>query len=282
MNSFNSEKLDSDIVKKINEFIKSKDNDIKKICVNELLRDDVFPLLDKHCTVIYYPTNDKENNGFHVKYNQVCKPIHFVYINTKQHQEKQIFTAAHELGHVWNVDEKVLSAPSNDSELKERIINRFASELLMPKGHFINYIKKELKLHSNGNQTSDKVSINGEIMIGIITSTMNYFFTSYKSVVYRFYELDILDQNFCEILFEENCIELSLKIAKENGYSRLYYADNRKWIDGLKESLDKSSQENKRPEKWLQAFYKKFDLEENNDDTLNKENDILVNIKEVK
>ena len=34
---------------------------------NLLLREDVLELLDRYCTVIYYPLLDeKENNGFHI------------------------------------------------------------------------------------------------------------------------------------------------------------------------------------------------------------------------
>jgi len=273
MKNFDSAKLDEKHIAKICDFIKKKYANIHKICVNELIRDDIFPLLDKYCTVVYYPTTDNENNGFHKDYDHNGKVVHFVYINTAQHKEKQIFTAAHELGHIWNIatsfDEEI------DSLLEERIINRFASELLMPKEHFLDFVRKELELYLN----TDK-AITVAIMVKFITATMNYFFTSYKSVVYRFYELELLGEENCRVLWGETAesprevlIDCSKKIARENGYGRLYQPDGRKWINGLKELLDNTSEKKAFSQEWLQSFYDKFDFQRNSnkndlDDTL--------------
>lgn len=58
---------------------------------NTLLRSDVLQLLEKYCTVIYYPLDEQSNNGFHVTgipdKNGVLK--HFVFLNTNQTIEKQ-------------------------------------------------------------------------------------------------------------------------------------------------------------------------------------------------
>ena len=62
----------------------------------------------------------------------------FVYINTAQTIEKQVFTAAHELGHIWGIDELISSSSTTMSSFdgKEKITNRFAAELLMPEQIF--------------------------------------------------------------------------------------------------------------------------------------------------
>lgn len=268
MENFDPTKLDKEHITKICDFIKEKHEDINKICVNKLIRDDIFPLLDQYCTVVYYPTDDKENNGFHKDYAHNGKIVHFVYINTAQHKEKQIFTAAHELGHIWDI--KSLFKEPIDDELDERLVNRFASELLMPKDHFWDFIRKELKPYLNDDNLIGEMD-----MIKVITATMNHFFTSYKSVIYRFYEIEVLNEEDCRVLWgdtkehsRESLIEISQKIAKENGYSRLHQTDNRKWINGLKELIDTANEQDDFSQEWLQSFYDKFDFQRN----LNKSN----------
>lgn len=57
-------------------------------------------------------------------------------INTNNTIEKQVYIAAHELGHVWKIDEKVLAKCDGNID-SEAIINRFAAELLMPAELFV-------------------------------------------------------------------------------------------------------------------------------------------------
>ena len=262
METFDSKKLEKENIEQINKFISSKKEYIENTCGNELIRDDIFPLLDKNCTVIYYPMKNEKNNGFHKDYIVDKTVEHFVYINTAQHKEKQIFTAAHELGHIWEIP-KLIDKNCN-IELEERIVNRFASELLMPQKPFIVFVKKELEKY-----LTDGTLVKGIDLLKVITSTMNRFFTSYKSVIYRFYEIGMLDDSSCRILWGETpelprkvLIDFSKKIAQDNGYSRLYKVDERKWITGLKELLDSASGRNDFSTEWLQSFYTKFDLEE--------------------
>ena len=99
--------------------------------VNPIVRSDIFEILDNICVVLRYPLdNDEEANGIHVE-RWIKGEKDFVFINTSNSIEKQIYTAAHELGHVWKIDEKVL-AEVDETVDSEAIINRFAAELLMP------------------------------------------------------------------------------------------------------------------------------------------------------
>ena len=88
----------------IQQLIKQKfqEENLQSIFPNRLLREDVLDLLDRYCTVVYYPLENEENNGFRVKdipfANGSCHD--FVFINTAQTLEKHVFTAAHELGHI--------------------------------------------------------------------------------------------------------------------------------------------------------------------------------------
>ena len=34
---------------------------------NKIIRDDVFGILEKYCTVLYYPMPNERNRGFHIK-----------------------------------------------------------------------------------------------------------------------------------------------------------------------------------------------------------------------
>ena len=57
-----------------------------------------------------------------------------MYINTAKTIAEQVFAAAHELGHVWGVATQVWELAGEhgvlESKIEERIINRFAAELL--------------------------------------------------------------------------------------------------------------------------------------------------------
>ena len=45
-----------------------QNEDLRNIFPNRLLREDVLDLLDRYCTVVYYPLEEEErNNGFRIK-----------------------------------------------------------------------------------------------------------------------------------------------------------------------------------------------------------------------
>ena len=74
---------------------------IDYILNNMIIKDDIFGILEKHCTVVYYPIKNEINCGFHTKRYVKDKLEDFVYINTAKTVAEQVFAAAHELGHVW-------------------------------------------------------------------------------------------------------------------------------------------------------------------------------------
>ena len=106
---------------------------------NDAIKDGIFRLLEKHCTVVYYPLNNEKTRGFHVKRFVKDRREDFVFINTANPVSEQIFGAAHELGHVWEVANKILKEMPGQSftpDEEEIVINRFAAELLMPQDIF--------------------------------------------------------------------------------------------------------------------------------------------------
>jgi len=178
----------------IQEFVDSKDNLIKNDSFNVLLRDDIFRLLDNQdCIVVYYPLDeDEENNGFHVEHPVKGELKHFVFINTAQYKEKQIFTAAHELGHIWDIIGYMnTNGFTGNEEWKEHVINRFAAELLMPEREFIKYSHKEIMV-SKTQRSQEQVSILD--VIHIITSI-------------KANEQNPNSNPICERLFDEGIIQ---------------------------------------------------------------------------
>ena len=113
-------------------------SDIKDKCIikNVAIRDNIFGILEDNCTVIYYPLENEKNRGFHIKRIVKNELEDFVYINTAKPIAEQIFAAAHEFGHIFEVSDKVWKMmeysgfPTEEDE--ENITNRFAAELLMP------------------------------------------------------------------------------------------------------------------------------------------------------
>ena len=124
--------------KEIDKAIQKIVSDIKDKCIikNVAIRDNIFGILEDNCTVIYYPLENEKNRGFHIKRIVKNELEDFVYINTAKPIAEQIFAAAHEFGHIFEVSGKVWKMmgysgfPTEEDE--ENITNRFAAELLMP------------------------------------------------------------------------------------------------------------------------------------------------------
>lgn len=207
---------DSAVVNAIQEFVNQKQQE--EHIVNQVIRDDVFSLLEKHCIVLYYPLEDPKIEGCHI-----IKPLgtgeeQFVFINTTKAVQEQTWTAAHELGHVWKVDRYVkdkLQRPDLDSEA---VVNRFAAELLLPEAIFKNEIEQRLQEYDY-----QPPSMSTETMVRLVTYLMNYFCTPYKAVIRRFIELDYIEENSESAFLQgfERQGALYRRLRLENQYTRL-------------------------------------------------------------
>ena len=243
---------------------KFQEDNLYSIFPNRLLREDVLDLLDRYCTVVYYPLENEENNGFRVKDIpfDIGTCHDFVFINTAQTLEKQAFTAAHELGHIWNVDRFVIEHCEIAPEFAEPIINRFAAVLLMPREEF----KAAVRLQLGEYITSEKRSITYINLIKIIVHLMNQFFAPLKAVSLRLVETGFLKQNTVETLFNGEVIptEFLSKLVKsfinEFGYVKLKNPSNKKWIEGLAENLDIAEKRHLISEQKINLMRERFDL----------------------
>lgn len=253
------------VEKCINDLIKSKyqEDNLSRVFPNCLLREDVLDLLDRYCTVVYYPIENEDNNGFRVKdipfANGSCQD--FVFINTAQTLEKQAFTAAHELGHIWNVDRLVIQKCEYNFE-PEAIINRFAAVLLMPMKEF----QRAFLLYWNQYADCKNNSITYINLIRIIVHLMNQFFAPLKAVTLRLVETGFFNTDMIDTLLNGKVIppdlmtKLVQRIIDEFGYVKLKNPSNKKWIEGLSDKLDIAEREHLISENKIRLMRERFDL----------------------
>lgn len=261
--------LPIEIEETISRYIKERfeKEDLLASFQNPLLREDMLELLDRYCTVVYYPIQDKSNNGFRLKEMPFADgTLHdFVFINTAQTIEKQVFTAAHELGHLWNVDDFVIKQHNLDGtpDLREHIINRFAAVLLMPADKFAVAVKASLReLGDNEQQSITYINL-----LKLIVVLMNQFSAPMKAVVLRLIETKFFRMDMAEVLFgcsdipAEVFTKLISELCAECGYTNLIYPTNKKWIAGLAQMLNTAEQNNLVSPNKIKVMREKFNLQ---------------------
>ncbi len=223
---------------------KKADPDLKGFFVNTILREDIFDILDACCTVIYLPLEGEENDGFQVSRAVDYDGEHiqmFVFLNTAKPLEKQIFTAGHELGHIWNVADIIwnekLEQQFPRAQNEEAAMNRFSAELLMPEEPFTKSATDLLTLYQNPEK---KIRfIDG---IRMIASLMNEFCVPSHAVVRRLYETKCMSKESCIKLrftgpgtsspeaYQETFQEVLNACITEGGYTRLNHPTNKRGI----------------------------------------------------
>lgn len=151
----------------------------------DIIADYVFSILQLNAHVLMYPLDDPCIWGFYEK----TKNRHFVCINSSLEIEKQVFTAAHELYHLWfNDGAELVTAENIDASIGKNIpvgelkANRFASEFLISEA----LLRKEIKnlaidIHSMGVKEILKLS--------------NAFLVPYRAMVKRLNEVDVIEKN---------------------------------------------------------------------------------------
>lgn len=146
----------------------------------------------------------------------------FVFINTTKAVQEQTWTAAHELGHVWQVDHYVKEKLNQYDLDSEQLVNRFAAELLLPQNIFEMELKAKLKEFGYVGTV-----MSAEMMVCLVTYLMNYFCTPYKAVIRRFIELDYIRENAEQHFLNgfEKEMDLYKRLIIENQYTRLEMAN---------------------------------------------------------
>lgn len=217
-------------------------DDIKKECIikNAAIRDDIFGILEDKCTVIYFPLENEKNRGFHIKRIVNDQLEDFVFINTAKPMAEQIFTAAHEFGHIFEVAQKVWDrmdySQSLTEDQEEEITNRFAAELLMPAGIF-----REV-FFSHMNEAGIKGSqIRLGDLVRVMVMQMNDFLVPYEAVRKRLVETHIIKPPVADILHsnEKQILELVDVLTKDQNT----YLENRtgvKTISGVRKLIEEA------------------------------------------
>lgn len=254
--------LDQDMIGVIQRKIKELRD--KNNVVNTILRDDVFMLLEaqKDCTVLYYPLEDTIE-GFRIRKYVGDRREEFIFINTANKEDIQIFTAAHELGHIIGIDKMVcaeLGIENPDKKQKEDIIDRFAAELLMDYTAFTKLADIKLKEF-----VTDKNQISLEGMLRTITFLMDSFMAPYDAVVRRFHEVGKIDAETMAYLQDRKIITEALvdKVSEEGKYKRIKPTRTKSFGD-LTRYLEKLDEAGEISEKRLERIMRQFDLNDFN------------------
>lgn len=228
------------------------------------IRDDIFSILEKHCIVIYYPLHDEKNSGFHMQRCIKDRLEDIVYINTAKPIAEQVFTAAHELGHVWGVAAQVMEALGKEEqvseELEERIVNRFAAELLMPGKEFVVTFMAHMEKVCAGVD-----SVKFDDLIRVVVMQMNDYMVPYESVRRRMIETGIISEQTGDLLKanEMEVLALVASFSKEQN-TILDRVTEKKTIPGLRDLVEKVERENLLDEYTVCRMKKDFDLDEIN------------------
>ena len=223
-------------IKKLVEKIKNENH-----IVNEIIRDDVFEILQAcNCTVLYYPLEDENGDGedtgcaaCHLEMMIAGKMEQLVFINSHNTRERQAFSAAHELGHIWKVDDQLKERFPEEVIDNEEVVNRFAAELLMPQIHFDGAIDDYLKKTGYKGPRMPLAD-----MLRLTAYLMNCFFVPYRSVVKRLIELGRLKDQDEKVLLEYKNSDYLADIIKTEQYNRLRRVDDVKSMDNLQEYLE--------------------------------------------
>lgn len=229
---------------------------------NMIIRDDIFGILEKYCNVIYYPMEGEKNCGFHTKRFVKDKLEDFVYINTAKPVADQVFTAAHELGHVWGVAAKVWRQAGEKGEpettAEENIINRFAAELLMPTEEFRKTFQAHMREAACEN---DKLMV--VELVHIMVQQMNDYMVPYESVRRRMIETNIISPKVGRILREREDLILRLVQAfSKDQNTMLDRVTAKKTIPGMRRLLEAAENSGELSVYTISRIKKDFDMED--------------------
>ncbi|MBE5912366.1 ImmA/IrrE family metallo-endopeptidase [Pseudobutyrivibrio sp.] len=217
--------LPNNVVSKINSFI---DANIK--FEERPLKEGVFNILRKYAVLVFYPLEENEENDAFLLRDMPWEgdKKHFVFINSAKTKEKQVFAAAHELGHILGIIDYL----GIDKTQEELVVNRMAAEILMPEDLFLERIRK----------LGIKKQLTKELFLEIVIGVMNEFSCTFEAVVLRFYELGLLERSDAEAFIFKKAIDNQddyvHRIIVEKKFEELLVVTKEKNIDGLSQIIN--------------------------------------------
>ncbi|MCK4261012.1 MAG: ImmA/IrrE family metallo-endopeptidase [Halanaerobiales bacterium] len=164
------------------------------------LKDEIFELLEKVGTLIFYPIEEENLWGIYVLNNEK----HYFIINSSIELEKQVFAGAHELAHTLDIAKvkyEIVTADlmteyvnhkeyGADIKKADLVANRFAAELLVGKK----------TLFEKYNELPETYNILAKVVL-----LSDIFLVPYKTIVKRFVETGLItDRSEINSLLEIN------------------------------------------------------------------------------
>lgn len=206
---------------------------------NKPVGENIFELLEKKSIVLYYPLLNEKSNGMHIDRHENGVNKHYVYINTGKPYYDQIFTAAHELGHIINISDLVNEQVPDCNEMEENIVDRFAAEILMPRDMFL----AQWKFFAKDIKKDNKIKVVD--FLHSATKQMIFFKVSFASVLLRLAELQEYQIVFLKKLFklvDANLIHRVIQSLLVKYNSNIDLPTSKKYITNLydvyKEKID--------------------------------------------
>lgn len=219
--------------------IKKRADEIRKenSFSDEPIRDNIFKLIRKKGKLVFYPLENEANlDGFHIDQVIDGQIVPFVFINTAKYWDKCIFCAAHELGHIYQIEKDIEKEIGNNCEIRDEecdeIMNRFAAELLIQEDRI------NSKIHSFFSKNDIK-NITAQDFLSLIIELMDYFFVPYKAIVIRLYEIGIFTDLGKDYFLKYDNAVIETFILKEN-YIRPRQITKLKQMDGLEDIIRKT------------------------------------------
>lgn len=227
------------------------------------VREHIFEILRKEAKVIMFPLPEEEGlDGFHVERVVDGEIRAFVYINSAKYFEKNIFCAAHELGHTEKIDDQIETAIGiksgsfSDDDVDE-IMNRFAAELLMPEQDFKEQTKVAFDIFFKDRNNSTQAEL-----LSVIVYLMDHYYVPYKAVVMRLYEVGILTDKGLKAFVELESVspELISEYISKGNYINLHNSRQVKQFDGLIENIQFAESNDILPEETVQYLKEEFGI----------------------
>ncbi len=193
---------------------------------NAVIGDYIFTILKNECVLIQQPDEKLwDIDGLSTQKVIQGQLQTVVYINSAKNNEKQIFCAAHELGHQRSVEELIREKYPEELLLPtdiESIMNRFAAELLMPEDDFRERTLQQIKSYGNLGQNGE-YSLTVKKMVKIIIYLMDFYYVPYKAVLYRLEEIKVISRINCQRLekYEKEKKDVVTMMIQESGITRL-------------------------------------------------------------
>lgn len=172
--------------------------------LSDIIGTQIFSILARHSTVLYYPLEDEDIWGFVER----TATRNFVCINTSIEYDKQVFVAAHELYHILhnktseeltlakNIEEALQSQDQINPE--ELAANRFAAAFLVDAG----LLRQEMLALGIAECS---------IELPDIVRLANLFMVPFKTMVRRLFETKCIDEKECEGFMNVSHSELEIQ-----------------------------------------------------------------------